>query len=136
MWDTIYYLIIVIYYFRYFYVKKKRYFRFRAFISLFFGVFNVVQSNQDFICFRSRLRVSSCPRFCFYYLNTLQPPKAIQFSNFVYYFLQWILVLSPCGFKVYYPETNNLASVPSREYRVCFFQASATSQPLVNVYLK
>ena len=36
MCDTIYYLIIVIYYF---YVKK-RYFRFRWFISLFLGVFN------------------------------------------------------------------------------------------------
>ena len=42
-----------------------RYFRFRVFISLFFGIFNVVQSNQGFICFRICLRVSSCPRLCF-----------------------------------------------------------------------
>ena len=39
MYDTIYYLITVIYYFWYFYVKK-RYFRFRWFISLFLGAFN------------------------------------------------------------------------------------------------
>ena len=39
MHDTIYYLIIVIYYFWYFYVKK-RYFRFRLFISWFLGAFN------------------------------------------------------------------------------------------------
>ena len=55
------------------------YFRFRLFISFFLGAFNIVQSNQGFICFRNRLRVSSCSKFCFYYLNILQPPKPIQF---------------------------------------------------------
>ena len=53
------------------------YFRFRLFISFFSDAFNVVQSNQGFIYFRSSLRVFSCPRFYFYYLNALQPPKAI-----------------------------------------------------------
>ena len=38
----------------------------------------------------------------------------------------WILGTSR-EFEVYYLETNSLVSVPSREYRVCFLQASATS---------
>ena len=101
------------------FLRNFRYFRFRAFISLFFGVFNVVQSNQGFICFRSRLRVSSCPRFCFYYLNALQPPKAIQFFYtiinkhrcFVKFSSGGFQFYSPCGFsktprgfKIYYQE--------------------------------
>ena len=57
-------------------------FRFRLFISFFLGAFSVVYSNLGFICFCSRLRVFSCPRFCFYYLNTLQPRKTKQFSGY------------------------------------------------------
>ena len=33
----------------------------------------------------------------------------------------------PHGFEIYYLETNSLVSLPSRKYRVCFLQASATS---------
>ena len=56
------------------------YFRFRAFISLFFGVFNVVQSNQGFICFRSCLRISSYPRFFFLLFKRIVASK----SNLVF----------------------------------------------------
>ena len=66
------------------------YFRFRLFVSFFLGTFNVVQSNQGFIYFRSCLMVSSCPRFCFYYLNALQLPNSLVFRIIKF---QWILTI-------------------------------------------
>ena len=117
MEDRIFKLIYVICYIWYFYV---------IFVILGLGhlfpyflvFFNVVQSNQGFICFRSHLRVSNCPRFCFHYLNALQPPRQFSLQTIINKNRRFVKFSSggfqfyspcgfretPCGFKVYYQE--------------------------------
>ena len=69
--------------------------------------------------------------FFFYYLNSLYPPKAIQFFiNKNTDFFQLFSLMNSRDFlwiQNLLPEANSLIFVLSREYCVCFFKASTTS---------
>ena len=97
------------------------YFKFRVIISLFLGVFNVVQSNQGFEDFSSHLVTIGF--ILFQYLNILQPLKAITIIINNLFISQG----TSCGFVVHDQKLLVKFLFLLKEYHVCFFLTSAIS---------